>query len=1216
MATVSIGQPTVYMRERSLIERFDDLEWLRLQRSPEKEREYEQGFQGSSRTASAEFTGLVLKARIGEELAKEENPAQPLPQDDEPAPAEPASGSGTTPPAAGATPPSGDTEAAPDDSKKDDGADPGEALKKLDSTALGKAFEALNAEKPTVSPRDKLVNRLAFRDTVAEAIRERSLDDVHDLEGNALYEVQFDLSIVGGADPGQAYAVMLRIDDANEGGHNEQVALDAATKRGIVERLRAACLVEIVETTARYDDNWLTASDSPHIQEAELRGVVAARHSDLMALHRRMVEAEQAQLDLWHELGEQKHPMPPRWQERLESLGSRPENPEAIALGDEWTKWDNTPLSALEFQDRVVSGTIEQVKNANDMLPAFFTRCRDLLRRLAARQATLRTLTAELEQAQDEAARMAAQERIRAIARELKDRKRQGLRGKPELAASLDKLSTEGARPPEDQVLNKALMELRSVNEELATDPATEREAHDVLDAELQRLIYETSQRQADQAPYDEMELLGNYLDGIERTPALERLLGDLREGEGEGYAAFALPPTSISSGSASARSVADEEHFQELLKRLETAALDERRADEIVDLLWTPSDEAIHRFTRRALGFAIARYHAENSGDVFTYDDLVPARGLDARALLPLLLREEASLQLPEGGPPRVVSVTPSEVAEQITTSALSDIRRAFSLALDGLFRGTIAQASANLDRLSQEMRRYELIGRNPLLVGFVGGDVEPGKGSNSFGWIIGPRLETSTSGRATLRYRQVSGHYSVTATLVAPAKLRELRLCYKAFKIGDSGEWLECRTVPHPLEQVRTVGFPSSASPGIRDDNTITVQLPMNPDVLAQAVLRNRWSGSEPRILAARADRDAARSSTKTDGKAKDGPEEPRALWRLRAGEKGAITVLGRNLWRNPQVYVGGQRATRVQIMSDLGGLWAEFDPLRPPADQDGKPVLVDLLVSTSRGSDRILNGVAVLPAKADVKPPEPRFGPPVQAVAPVITPKNGEDLIARFGLRFELVPPLPKVWSELHLRARLKGAAAYFRETRISDAQVVLDPQKPGTFEIRDISLEKDPGQPWKPVEILEVMLQVRDTNLGDLRSVHATPVEVALVRQPVNCTPEPGAVVLAEKIGENWYVADETVMKLNANVPLKPVHAESLLPELKPGVWVAARLKPVGLPVFIAAKDGEIGRTWQLKLPKGTPIAAVPSQATFAVELGRVEWAVTLDVRPKP
>lgn len=1066
-ATVSIGQPTVYMRERSLVERFEDLEWLRLQRSPEKENEYEQGFQGSSRTTTAEFTGFALKLAIGEAL-----------QEDEPAGADSGTGSGSGSEAGSPTAP-GTTSPPPQD-----GADQAgelytkralETLGTIPDAELGEALEMLHAASPTVSPRDKLVNRIAFRDTVAEEIRKRSLDDVHDLEGMALYEIQFDLSLVGGEDAGQSYAVMLEIAPACK------PQLDEPTAKRVIEAMKAACIAEIEEATARYAQGSLTTQNSAFVEEAVLRGALAARHVDLMDVRAKMEALEHGQAVPWSRVWRERATLEASLRSRVETIGEGP--PTVVPTEERWRTWSVDPIAPHAFRNAVLASSDEDLARAHSLILGFQEACDSSLRALIGRQQVLR--------------------------------------------------DAEAARPK---------------------PPPTEEEIR-----QLQLAL----------------------------------------EDENEPWKAMALRPPVSSEPTAAERTSADEKEFRDLLRRLEELGAPE--ADRLGSLLRGSTPDVL-RFSKHALGFVIARAFERDSGGVLRIDPAVHPGSLDARTLLPLLLKGQegdlARWKLPETSAARVVSVAPAEVAEQVTTSAQSDIRRAFSAAVDGLFRGTITSAQAAFDRASQELRRYELIGRNSLLIGFVGGDGSKCSASNSFGWIMGPRLETTTGGRAKLRYRQVSGHYPVTATLIAPATLVGLVLRYRVFRINDAGEWLESRAVPHPSERTRTAPFPLEQTLAPRQSNTITLTLPVDPETIAQGILaRNRWSVSRPAILAARAAR---------PGESLRDDERP-PQWRMQAGEKkAAITVLGSNLWRNPQVYVGGQRASRVQILSDLGGLWAEFDEVRAPAGQDGKPVPVDLLVSTSRGSDRILGGVEILPARAESKPPEPKLAPPVQVVVPKVTNGAKDDSLATVDLRFELTPPLPKAWCELRLRLQQESAAALLVDAPVDPKLLFLDPMIPGGLELRGLALEK--GAAWDPSEVLECVLQMRESPVADLRDLHPRPAKVVLVRDPIACTA--AGKLTGKQEDAKWLLASETDVTLTQDKKLDPAHLGLLLPSLKVGEFASAQASIGGLPltpIQLKAKEGSAGEHWLARFPTGAVLGTkeLAASAEVVIQVGRAK-----------
>lgn len=1088
-AVISIGEPTVFRRERSLVERFEDLEWLRLQRSPEKEKEYEQEFQGSSRTATAESTAFALELAIGEALA-----------------AAPAADDGAT--GGGTTASTGDGAATSDDSQST-GADPRAAfaaLGDLPEAKLSEALDKLNAATPKVLPRDRLKNRVAFRDTVAEEIRKRSLDDVHDLAGLALYELQFDLTLVAGADTGHSYVVALEVEPAIS------APLDPTDAASIVATMRSACLARIVSATASIsgddpdDRQRASVDDSGEIGEAILRGIYAARYADMQRIAQATV--------------------------RIEELQSRP----------------CKVLEQVEFYDHVAdlvsSGLLAQ-SAADDLARLGFV-CKEPLGEKL--HATLSDWNGSSLSEQSVLDRIASDEDGQVVGRTL--------------------AGMSNACNVHLDAIGKRQTEVIKLGDLLKTVLALSRIRPD-SGRKVDRSRQETLRRRRDE--------LSDFGAEIDRIGSLEA--GATRTFAWADYDPYAGIPV---------RSPQSQARFTQMLVDLEQ--LNPLSRVDIEDLkasIRVQNAAAIRKNAERAIGFVIARNVARASGGALTY--CVPSHlaGLDASTTLSELLAGEVAnchlWKMPSAGQTRVVGVTPTEVAEQMPFSAYSDIRSAFSIALAGLFRGSVSSANAAFERASQELRRYETIARNPILVGFVGGDVASGAPSNSFGWVIGPRLETSTEGDAELRYRSAASHHAVTASLVAPATASRVTLRYRVFRIDECGRWIRASSIDEAVRSGDRV-----------DSRTITVQLPNSVETVAEAMLAR----SDPR----------ATKPTLSPGQ----------QWRMQAGERSGITILGAELWRNPQVYVDGQRATRVQILSDLGGLWAEFDKLEPLAGQSEETAFADLVVSTSRGTVRTTVGrVTVLPPRKNKKSVEPKIQPPVQVVV-ARTADSGRK--ATIDLRFELTPPIPIARDEVVASIRRKGAANA-KAITIPPDLIRVDPEKPEAFEILGLQLDGDP--PWRAVDGFEMALKVRDNALAELRALHPAPVEVVLVAPTIACTPLGQTELVGLLADGRWKLSDTTVVEIATDPALEPRHHDLFLPELKTGGLVPARASVDGEAEFaarIGSKAGDVGRVWRVELPKGVILvpgspAQLPASTTLRVGVGRARFEATIRLRSK-
>ncbi|MBL8861121.1 MAG: hypothetical protein JNK02_03835 [Planctomycetes bacterium] len=1045
-ARVVIGSPTVFLRERLLTERFEDLEWLRLQRSPAKEAEYEQGFQGSARSATAESG----KGGLGLGIGGAPGTTAPSPGGDEPTPD---AGSGATSAAGGApsTPPAGTSDPGTQTTPGLLGAAPDPKL-----TAV---LDTLHAATPALSPRDKLLNRIAFRDTVAQEIRKRTLDDTHDLDGSALYELQFGLSILPGEDAGDAYAVLLEVVEPPA-----PTALDEDQAWRISTALLDACRAEMGELDTRYQRRAVTIRDSQPVAEAIYRGTLLAQIDNIERVRNALARRQDASTYQWR-LSE----------ETLSNARTR------ILMA----RKDKCASEALEDQLAAMSCDLDQIVPPTE------------------------------------------------------DTERDG--------------EGSGTRPPA------------------------------VSGGDLTR-YRESSTRQ------DSVAMLS------------------------AGPADYNPAPY------ADTRQRSEIRGLDDILDSILAKTADRASLQAVKGAARIPDVSRVPEHARRALGFAVARHAADISGKALIFNERVIAAGQDAMSLLPALLSRNVcgrgKWELPSPSSPRVVSVSPSELAEQVSTSAYSDLRRALTLALEGTFSGTVKDAKVAYEQASQELRRYELIGRNPLVVGFLGGNAsvdeltgcQDGTGgtgrstkpASTFGWVLNPRLEASIAGTAGLRYRAVAAYHSVTATLIASACLAEVSFRTRVFRIRSCGAW-----EPIPAEHI-VHGTPANGADG---RGLITVPLPRSPEFIASSIMARRsWSAAYPRIFSPHPERSAVTGGTVPDRS---------AAWRLRSGEgPQVLVVLGSELWRSPQVYVGGQRATRVQILPDLGGLWAEFETVRAPAGQDGAPVSVDLIVSTSRGTDRIPSAVQILPAKAEAKTPT-SAGPAVQVVTRADTRAG-----PKVDLRFELEPPFPKSWHGLIAAIRPTGIALP-HDLAIDPELVRVDPKQGGRVEILGLVLKQGlfRDRDWKPVDTLELTLKLIDSPQAAPRALHPVPLTAVIIAPKLECTPPPGFVLTAkqEAASKPWVLAEETRLDLEIATPFEPAHHELYVPALRAGAKAQGQITIGGtrLELTVQADPKAVGKRWIAVLPGKTVLAQAgqtpPTTVPFELELGALRLSGTLPMR---
>jgi len=206
----------------------------------------------------------------------------------------------------------------------------------------------------------------------------------------------------------------------------------------------------------------------------------------------------------------------------------------------------------------------------------------------------------------------------------------------------------------------------------------------------------------------------------------------------------------------------------------------------------------------------------------------------------------------------------------------------------------------------------------RRPLAVGYT-------KGKTEFGWILGPKIHITRKGEFTVRHTPVQHSFQVT--IVVPAWVDAISLTGKYFWLDDDGQT------------------------GTGSDlwkEKIDVRLPADPSVITSVLVKDQ-SRYKPII------------STPW------GPYDKDNKILVHAGEETTLLIRGRDLWRSPKVFIGGQAANKIQIFPDMEGLIATFGPIKMPPQKDEivNPT-VDLAVITSHGQSLLKNAVEILPQR----------------------------------------------------------------------------------------------------------------------------------------------------------------------------------------------------------------------------------------------------------
>jgi hypothetical protein len=365
----------------------------------------------------------------------------------------------------------------------------------------------------------------------------------------------------------------------------------------------------------------------------------------------------------------------------------------------------------------------------------------------------------------------------------------------------------------------------------------------------------------------------------------------------------------------------------------------------------------------------------------------------------------------------PYVYTVEPKELAQNISDVAAAEKLSSLVLAASAALPKSGLNVGGYLDALDRSQLRLQAILRRPLVVGFVGSeDQQEQKNVSSFGWALGPRFEIGPRGEAFrntphsgVRYRQAEAQHSVQATMAVPGWLDKIVFRYRVGWRDPSAQW------PHPRE---TPWGPNKC---------LSIDLPRDYDAITSALLDRHESYDQvPTVLPAKSGDPRVAPYLLTEGE-----------------EKAAILIRGANLWRNPQVFIGGQKAETVLVLPDMGGLNVIFDKVRLPTTVDHGSARVDLTIVTSQGVARLPQAVQILP-KVAVKPTGT-----VELKTAYAVPKGKLEFTVSNGL-------IPNTsYFSTHLRARDTTRMTWF------DVIAVSIPGEPNDTGPRKLTFELDSG-----------------------------------------------------------------------------------------------------------------------------------------------------------
>jgi hypothetical protein len=277
----------------------------------------------------------------------------------------------------------------------------------------------------------------------------------------------------------------------------------------------------------------------------------------------------------------------------------------------------------------------------------------------------------------------------------------------------------------------------------------------------------------------------------------------------------------------------------------------------------------------------------------------------------------ERFALRLETAGTGYVYSVEPKELSQNVSDVAASERLTSLLASFGAIMPGADVEVTAERLRRSQQLVQGIL--RRPLVVGYA-------QGEKGFGWLLGPRFKGAVEGQ---QFEQATVQHSVQVTLALRGWANEATFDIKTGWIDAGG-----------------VVIPSSMhADAVRP---VTVTLPTDMDALTSLLMSN--TSTLPR-------KPIVEIPERTAG------QPP---FTIVGDEPADIVLRGYELWRNPEVYLGSQRADEVRVMPDMRGIVATFRRVQAPPVGPKGVTEVDLLVVTSGGDTREPKAVSILPPR----------------------------------------------------------------------------------------------------------------------------------------------------------------------------------------------------------------------------------------------------------
>ncbi|UCE49665.1 MAG: hypothetical protein JSW47_05865 [Phycisphaerales bacterium] len=328
------------------------------------------------------------------------------------------------------------------------------------------------------------------------------------------------------------------------------------------------------------------------------------------------------------------------------------------------------------------------------------------------------------------------------------------------------------------------------------------------------------------------------------------------------------------------------------------------------------------------------------------------------------------------------VVDTQPKEYAQNVSDVGAGRYIFNFLAAFSGSAASKL-ELGAEYERFLDEQIMLQAIQRRALAIGF-------NNSSNQFGYILGPQFEIEKNERTKgikPVYKHRATRQTVGATMIAPVWRRNVTLSYKTYWVNAPGKLVPCKP----------------SGPDVPDGSgSVKVTLPWDYVALTRAVMYGASVESlKPTLY------DTAWSA------AADDSNEHKPTYQLTAGQAGELLIRGMELWRNPQVFVGSQRADQVTVLANMDSLHAQFDEVRWPGGPTSKPRNANLTVITSYGTAVLDNATEILPPEK--KPKQPALVLDERGW----TLKDNADNF--FDIAFKVAEPLPESYAGLRIDLR---------------------------------------------------------------------------------------------------------------------------------------------------------------------------------------------------